>query len=151
MAQKEGLYTTLIEKCIQRLENDVVLLDTQYRMNEVIMGFSNEQFYKGALQADITVKNHTLGFGNEFALEFIDTAGCSYDEKTGRGSYEVHREYFRHKVAIFADRLPKGRHTYTIKLLPRYSGVYTVNPARVELMYFPVFYGRTGLKEVRIK
>lgn len=63
----------------------------------------------------------------------------------------MHREYLRHKVAIFADRLPKGKHTYTIKLLPRYNGVYTLNPAKAELMYFPVFYGRTGLKGMRIE
>ncbi len=81
LAQKEGLYTTLIEKCIQRLQDEVVLLDTQYRMHEVIMGFSNGQFYKGALQAAESVRTHTLGFGNDVPLEFIDTAGCSYDEK----------------------------------------------------------------------
>ncbi|WP_128396987.1 alpha-2-macroglobulin family protein [Botryobacter ruber] len=71
--------------------------------------------------------------------------------KSGRGAYEVHREYNRHKVAIFCDRLPQGKHTYTVQLLPRYSGTYTLNPAKAELMYFPTFFGRTGVKQVEVR
>jgi alpha-2-macroglobulin len=84
-------------------------------------------------------------------IEVPIPASCSYDEKRGRGPYEVHREYFRHKVTIFADRLPKGKYSYTIQLLPRFNGQYTVNPAKAELMYFPVFYGRTGIKSVTVR
>ncbi|MBX0332898.1 carboxypeptidase-like regulatory domain-containing protein [Pontibacter sp. HSC-14F20] len=114
-------------------------------------GIVNQVVLTAGKPIELVVEVEAKADADYVLIEVPIPAGCSYDEKTGRGSYEVHREYFRHKVAIFADRLPKGRHTYTIKLLPRYSGVYTVNPARVELMYFPVFYGRTGLKEVRIK
>jgi hypothetical protein len=32
--------------------------------------------------------------------------------------------------------------------MPRYSGKYTLNPAKAEQMYFPVFYGREGMKKV---
>src|SRR5690606_11801841 len=56
------------------------LLDTQYRMHNVIMGFSNEQFYHGQLKADISVAEKQLP-SNDFApIEFIDTAGCCYEE-----------------------------------------------------------------------
>ena len=81
-AQKAGLNITLIEKCIQRLP-EVSLLTTQYRMHEDIMGFSNQYFYKGNLIAHNTVKTHFLeGVENGFLpVEFIDTAGCSFDEK----------------------------------------------------------------------
>ncbi|WP_161888358.1 carboxypeptidase-like regulatory domain-containing protein [Pontibacter russatus] len=78
-------------------------------------------------------------------------ASCSYGEKTGRGAYEEHREYRRSKVSIFCGKLPKGKHQYTIKLLPRYNGTFTINPAKAELMYFPTFYGRTGLKQVKVE
>lgn len=84
-------------------------------------------------------------------IEVPIPAGCSYDDKRGRGAHEVHREYFRHKVAIFADRLPKGKYSYTIRLLPRFTGSYTLNPAKAELMYFPVLYGRSGTKGVQIR
>jgi len=35
--------------------------------------------------------------------------------------------------------------------MPRYTGNFVLNPAKAEMMYFPVFYGREGLKKVEIK
>jgi ATP-dependent RNA/DNA helicase IGHMBP2 len=81
-AGKEGLNITLFEKCILRQKADV-MLETQYRMNEQIMNFPNKEFYKGLLKADESVRNHLLSGKNEMLmkpLEFIDTAGCSYQE-----------------------------------------------------------------------
>ncbi|MEM6698667.1 MAG: AAA domain-containing protein, partial [Bacteroidota bacterium] len=78
-AKKGGFDITLIEKAIQRSAN-ISFLNVQYRMNEKIMQFSNQQFYNGTLKADEAVKNHTLE-GDEQAVEFIDTAGCGFDEK----------------------------------------------------------------------
>ncbi|WP_020529485.1 AAA domain-containing protein [Flexithrix dorotheae] len=84
-AEKEGLGITLFEKCIKRQKVDV-MLQTQYRMNEQIMEFSSQQFYSGGLLADKTVKNHLLVENKEDYLlsqpvEFIDTAGCGFDEE----------------------------------------------------------------------
>ncbi len=80
-------------------------------------------------------------------------AGCSYETKSQ--SYwrapEVHREYFRDHTSIFCEKLAPGTYTFNIELLPRYSGVYTLNPARIEQMYFPIFYGRNELKTVRVE
>ena len=73
---------------------------------------------------------------------------CSYDSNGGSGPHEVYREYFRNKVSILCDRFLEGKQTYTISLLPRYTGSYTVNPARAALKYFPTFFGRNGLKQV---
>ncbi len=88
-AQKGGLNITLIEKCIHRLP-EVSLLTTQYRMHEDIMGFSNQYFYKGNLIAHSSVKTHSLGIETGFLpVEFIDTAGCSFDEKTNPESRSI--------------------------------------------------------------
>ncbi len=78
-------------------------------------------------------------------------AGCSYEEKaqTWWGN-EVHREYFKNKVSIFCRKLPQGKYTFEVKLMPRYDGTYTLNPAKAEMMYFPVFYGREGMKTIKI-
>ncbi|MDO6392316.1 carboxypeptidase-like regulatory domain-containing protein [Pontibacter sp. BT731] len=114
-------------------------------------GIANQATLKAGKPVELVVEVEAKANADYVLIEVPIPAGCSYDEKTGRGPYEVHREYFRHKVAIFADRLPKGKHTYTIKLLPRYNGAYTLNPAKAELMYFPVFYGRTGLRDISIK
>lgn len=79
-------------------------------------------------------------------------AGCSYLSKPqGRwGSYEVHREYWKHQTAIFCEYLPAGRHEFVIELEPRFSGRYTLNPAKAEQMYFPVLYGREALRRLSI-
>ncbi len=72
-------------------------------------------------------------------LEVPIPAGCSYASKPVyfAGS-EVYREYFKEKTVIFSENLPVGTYRFKIPLLPRYTGKYTLNPAKVELMYFPV-------------
>ncbi|MDO1445350.1 AAA domain-containing protein [Rhodocytophaga aerolata] len=81
-AEKAGLAITLFEKTMARQQADV-MLTIQYRMHEQIMQFSNNQFYKGELQADESVKEKTLGMDEWLSqpLTFIDTAGCGYEEK----------------------------------------------------------------------
>lgn len=79
-AQRGGFNITMLEKSIKRHPN-VNLLKTQYRMHEIIMGFSNQEFYDNELIAADTVKNHRLDVDINTPLVFIDTAGCSFDEK----------------------------------------------------------------------
>jgi ATP-dependent RNA/DNA helicase IGHMBP2 len=82
-AQRAGLSITLLEKCIERFKpHTIALLKTQYRMNETIMGFSNQYFYKNELNADSTVANQTLPLMGRKAMLFIDTAGCGFEETT---------------------------------------------------------------------
>ncbi|TXF84723.1 hypothetical protein FUA23_21000 [Neolewinella aurantiaca] len=79
-------------------------------------------------------------------------AGCSYQNRgEARGPWAVHREYQRDRVAIFCDRLPAGTHTYKVALAPRFSGSYTLNPARAEMQYLPVVNGNGELETVRIE
>ena len=85
-------------------------------------------------------------------IEIPIPAGCSYHEKNqSRLNGEVHREYFKNKVSIFCSRLEKGEYQFRVSLLPRYTGVYTLNPAKAEMMYFPVFYGREALRKTVIQ
>jgi ATP-dependent RNA/DNA helicase IGHMBP2 len=88
-ASKGGLSLTLMERCIQKLPETVHLLNVQYRMHNAIMGFSNEYFYGGALKAHESVgEKRLLSLENEAEIVnffdpvlFIDTAGCSFEEK----------------------------------------------------------------------
>jgi ATP-dependent RNA/DNA helicase IGHMBP2 len=85
LADQKGLSKTLFEKCIERQPNVSVMLKTQYRMHHHIMQFSNEQFYNGELTAHESVHSSDLhGYDTFFkpglAVEFIDTAGCGYNE-----------------------------------------------------------------------
>ncbi|MGI4761269.1 MAG: carboxypeptidase-like regulatory domain-containing protein [Janthinobacterium lividum] len=84
-------------------------------------------------------------------LEIPIPAGCSYGPPTAPNYVEVHREYLKHQVGIFIDNLPAGKHTFRVALQPRYQGSYTLNPARLEMIYFPTKYGRTAGKRVNIK
>jgi superfamily I DNA and/or RNA helicase len=79
-AAKDGLSTTLLEKCTALYPEAVVLLEEQYRMNKAIMGFSSKEFYSGKLKAHKSVANRSL-FPGDVPLSFVDTAGCGYDEK----------------------------------------------------------------------
>jgi hypothetical protein len=107
--------------------------------------------WKAGVPVEMEVEVEVQADAEYVMIEVPIPASCSYDKKTGRGPNEVHREYFRNKVSIFCHKLPKGKHKYTINLLPRYSGTYTLNPAKAELMYFPTFFGRTGLKQIKVQ
>ena len=84
-AEDLGLKYTLFERCIAAQPQCSVMLNVQYRMHETIMGFSNDMFYGGKLQADVTVKDNLLSFDEAETFlnrpfDFIDTAGCGFSE-----------------------------------------------------------------------
>lgn len=84
-------------------------------------------------------------------LEVPIPAGCTYGEKTPAIWPETHREYFKDRTAIFCTRLPVGNYTFRIPLEARFSGTFTLNPAKMEQMYFPVFYGNNGTGKLEIR
>lgn len=94
-AARQGLSTTLIERCLEILPEQVSLLTVQYRMHQVIMGFSNQYFYNGALTADVSVASRELYSPDELPAEtgvtFIDTAGCGYEERLQESPGALHR------------------------------------------------------------
>ncbi|WP_394771831.1 carboxypeptidase-like regulatory domain-containing protein [Mucilaginibacter sp.] len=97
------------------------------------------------LKAEVTAK----GDADFVMIEIPIPAGCSYESKEQSWqNNEVHREYFKEKVSIFCRKLKQGKYEFTVNLIPRYDGKYTLNPAKAEMMYFPVFYGREGMKKV---
>lgn len=97
----------------------------------------------------VTVENQvSAGY---LMLQVPIPGACSYEKKpNGRRGIEVHREYESHQTNIFIERLPPGKHEFKIDLEPRFSGTYQLNPAKIELMYFPTFYGREGMKVVEV-
>ena len=80
-AARNGLSNTLLEKCIALHPSAVVLLEEQYRMHEVIMGYSAAVFYDRRLKAHASVADHKL-YPDDRPFLFVDTAGCGFDEKT---------------------------------------------------------------------
>ncbi len=78
-AEKIGLSITLFERLIDKYPEATVMLNTQYRANEIIMKFSSEIFYHNDLHADESVKNQALS-KEEHVITYIDTAGCGFSE-----------------------------------------------------------------------
>jgi superfamily I DNA and/or RNA helicase len=103
-ARKGGFHITLMEKALERHPAATFLLNRQYRMHESIMGFSNQQFYNHQLLADDSVRLHSLELTDEMNLpvEFIDTAGCGFDEKMNP---EVKSRYNPEEFMILREHL----------------------------------------------
>ena len=99
------------------------------------------------MRVKVTVKQDNA---EHVMIEVPIPAGCSYNSKLRGYGYEVYREYFKEKTVIFCERLPKGEYTYSIDLLPRYSGSYIINPAKVEMMYFPVINANNDMRKITI-
>lgn len=93
-AEKLGLGKSLIEMGIE-LGIPTTLLNIQYRMNDKIMQFSNAAFYENQLHSAPEVAGQTTSNEPWEAIEFIDTAGCGYEEENDenggiQNSGEVH-------------------------------------------------------------
>ncbi|MCH6201158.1 AAA domain-containing protein [Aquiflexum sp. LQ15W] len=79
-AAKNGLSETLFEKVIKRKPDASKMLSLQYRMPELIMGFSGKYFYHNGLKAADNTLQHYLT-AEEPVLEYIDTAGTGFTEQ----------------------------------------------------------------------
>lgn len=89
-AAAEGFHVSLFERIRSELGPEVARrLTVQYRMHRSIMEFSSREFYDGELTADASVSEHLVsGLPGvratpltETPVDFIDTAGASYDEE----------------------------------------------------------------------
>ncbi len=103
-AAQKGLSNTLLEKCVVLYPESVILLEEQYRMNELIMGYSSRIFYEGRLKAHESVAKHLL-FPEDNPLAYIDTAGCGFDEKsegTSTSNPEEASFLFKHLTQLAA-------------------------------------------------
>jgi len=89
-AAEGGLAVSMMERLVGRYGSQIArMLAVQYRMNDAIAGFSAAEFYSNELVADASVAGHRLcdlpGVRSEplteTPVQFIDTAGASYDEQ----------------------------------------------------------------------
>ena len=82
-------------------------------------------------------------------IEIPIPAGCSFATKK-QDNLGMHKEYLKDKMVVFVEKMERGLYSYEIELEPRYTGSYHLNPAKAELMYFPVYYGRNNIKKLTI-
>ena len=99
-AENLGLNQTLLERLSDKVKHSY-LLDTQYRMNDKILSFSNKMFYDNKLKSAIGIKTWTLN-DDQSPLVLIDTSGCGFDENFNKknrsryneGEFFILREHF---------------------------------------------------------
>jgi hypothetical protein len=85
-------------------------------------------------------------------IEVPIPAACSYaDKRSARNPVETHREYFKERTVIFCENMKAGKYFFHVKLLPRFTGKYILNPAQVSLMYIPVVNANTEMRKVRVE
>lgn len=109
-AARGGLERTLLEKCVALHPEAVTLLEEQYRMHELIMGYPSRVFYEQRLRAHPLVAGRLIP--GQSPLAFIDTAGCGFEEKqegNALGNPEEAAFVTRH-LAGLVDALPAGAH-----------------------------------------
>ena len=109
-----------------------------------------ETFLKAGEKIKMKVRIEVLREAEYVQIEIPIPAGCTYAEKK-QDEWRMHKEFNKNKLVMFAEKMNKGTEVIEIELEPRYTGNYNLNPAKAELMYFPVFYGRNEMKEVEIK
>ena len=89
-AAKEGLEHTLFARGLRSQKHTVTMLETQYRMEPSIMGFSSEQFYQGKLKASKSVLNRPKFFNTN--IRMVDTAGAGFEEKVKKETLSTYNE-----------------------------------------------------------
>ncbi len=124
-AAAKELGKTLMEKAAALHPESVVLLEEQYRMNEVIAGFSSKEFYGGKLKAAFSVAHWRL-LEDEAPLQFIDTAGCGYEE-VYEGTSISNPEEALFLVKQLGDYVEKLKAVYTKESFP---SIAVISPYR---------------------
>ena len=139
--EAKELENTLFENLIKTYPNLSIMLEIQYRMNEKIMNFPNQEFYNGLLKPAASVKSHTLAdlkvkkpekfkeiLDPEEPLSFIDTSGSNAFEfqPEGSTSYENHIE--AHLALKLVEELLK------MGINKRDIGIITPYAAQVKLL-----------------
>jgi superfamily I DNA and/or RNA helicase len=86
-----ALSTTMLDRAITAHPSAVRLLTEQYRMNHVIMTYSNTVFYEGKVTSHPSVEDHTVHDNapiNE-SMIIIDTSGRGWEESPGEGAESI--------------------------------------------------------------
>jgi len=127
-AAQGGLAITLMEKNVALHPEAVVLLEEQYRMHDMIMGYAGGVFYNSQLRAHPSVAGHTL-FAGDLPLSFVDTAGCGYEERqegAGLSNPEEAAFLLKHATRLVAEL---GAH-YSVADFP---SIAIISPYRLQV------------------
>ncbi len=129
-AQKGGLAVTLMERCMKTQPHSAHLLNVQYRMNEDIMKFSNMKFYDNKLKAHDSVIERRLKISdiNTDSIEFIDIAGCGFEETQDPESLSLYNDG---EIKVVLSHLYHWKHIFELERPP---SVAIISPYRRQVI-----------------
>lgn len=128
-AGSNGLRKTLLEKLINIHPESVVLLKEQYRMHQNIMGYSSKVFYQNQLNAHHSVANHLI-FDDDEPLIYVDTAGCSFDEKLD-GTSTINPD----EAAFLVNHLTSFVQEVTSKKIDNFPSIAIISPYKQQVQF----------------
>jgi len=139
-AERKGLGVTLFERLHKRFGKNIAqMLTVQYRMNEAIMKWSSDAFYKSKLVAHESVAHHTLaglpsveggggdGAGDgedlsECVLHMVDTTGCDmFEQRDGEDASYSNQGEAEAVLKHIRDLLDLGAQEDDIGVITPYS------------------------------
>jgi len=125
-ASSMGLSITMLERCIEQFPNAVSLLTEQYRMNRVIMSYSNTAFYNGMVTSHPSVEDRTIPDGSPLSesLLIVDTSGRGWEETAGEGNESLSNIGEAERAIAMFDQLCQypGHETWSIGIISPYRG-----------------------------
>lgn len=148
---KKGTSPIFISISQSKYDPEPLPVDSLFRLKTHFVqdGKSVEVLQTGQ-KVEMMVTVEVLRHAEYLNLEIPVPATCSYGEKI-QPSGEAHREYETHRTLIYLRQLSPGSHRFRIPLEVRFSGVFTVNPPRVELMYTPTYMGRGETVRIKVR
>lgn len=125
-AAQMALGTTMLERAIKAHPSAVSLLTEQYRMNHVIMTYSNSTFYEGKVTSHPSVEDRTVPAGAPLreSLTIIDTSGRGWEESPGEGSESLaNKGEAECAYAVFNQLMEnEGHETWSVGIISPYRG-----------------------------
>lgn len=146
-AAKGGLGITLMEKGMKCQPDAAFLLEVQYRMNEHIMQFSNQEFYYGKLTAHPSVASRVLKVAgiDQTPVVFIDTAGCGFEEMQDEESLSLYNEG---EIKVLLEHLKRME---TLLIQENKIGVAIISPYRQQVRKLEEEIVKTGIGLGQVK
>jgi alpha-2-macroglobulin len=141
------VYLTAYQKVFNQTPvpvNDKFIVQTKFIKNG--QPVSN---IKSGEKIKMVIDINVLKDADYIMLEVPIPAGCIYSVKNN-ADWRTYKEFHKDKMLLFTESLKTGDHRFEIELEPRYNGNYTLNPAKIELMYYPTFFGRNEVKKIAI-
>lgn len=131
-AARGGLAHTLMQTIVKRKPETVSLLNVQYRMNEIIMQFSSNWFYKGCLKPAPEVKYRgILDFDTPIVWVNTENMDCK-EEFVGESFGRINKTEANLTMEQFKDYINRiGKH----RILEEYIDFGLISPYKAQVQY----------------